>query len=123
LLGRVLITRNQFLEAVDTMHTMGPENVILSLGSRGAIAVREGVFECCRRVWTWCLPSVRGDALSAAFVWSMEKKNRSTESLRWGVAGNRIRQTTGLNFAPFDQTRAMFKLWKCGHRVRAAATS
>jgi len=45
-LGRALITRNQYLEAVDAMHAMGPENVILSLGARGAVgACAEGVFE------------------------------------------------------------------------------
>ena len=38
LLGTVLITKSQFIEAVDRMRAMGAESVILSLGSRGAIA-------------------------------------------------------------------------------------
>ena len=46
LLGRALITRSQFLDAVDRMQAMGPESVILSLGSRGAIGSGpDGVFE------------------------------------------------------------------------------
>ena len=112
LLGRVLITRNQFLEAVDTMHAMGPENVILSLGARGAVgACAEGVFEVLPPRVDVVSPIGAGDALSAAFVWSMEKKKSFAESLRWGVAaGTASAKLPGLNFAPFDQTRAMFKL-------------
>ncbi len=46
LLGRALLTRTQFLEAVDRLQAMGPESVILSLGSRGAIGSGpDGVFE------------------------------------------------------------------------------
>ena len=37
LLSTVLITRNHFLEAVRRIRRMGPEAVVLSLGSRGAV--------------------------------------------------------------------------------------
>ena len=75
LLGRALITRTQFLEAVDRIQGMGPESVILSLGSRGAIGSGpEGVFEALPpRIDALC-PIGAGDAMAAAFVWSMEKK-------------------------------------------------
>jgi len=125
LLGRALITRNQCLEAVDSMHGMGPENVILSLGSRGAVgACAEGVFEVLPpRVDVVC-PIGSGDALGAAFVWSMEKKKSFSESVRWGVAaGSASAKLPGLNFAPFDQTRAMFKLVEVRPPRPAAATS
>jgi 6-phosphofructokinase 2 len=111
LLGRALITRNQCFEAVDALHAMGPENVILSLGSRGAVgASAEGVFEVIPpRVDVLC-PIGSGDALGAAFVWSMEKKKSFAEALRWGVAaGTASAKLPGLNFAPFDQTRAIYK--------------
>lgn len=111
LLGRALITRNQCMDAVDAMHAMGPENVILSLGARGAMgACSEGVFEALPpRVDVLC-PIGSGDALGAAFVWSMEKKKSFAESLRWGVAaGTASAKLPGLNFAPFDQTRTIFK--------------
>ena len=111
LLGRVLITRNQCLEAVDAMHAMGPENVILSLGARGAVgAFAEGVFEVVPPRIDVVSPIGAGDALGAAFVWSMEKKKSFAESLRWGVAaGTASAKLPGLHFAPFDQTRAVYK--------------
>jgi len=37
LLGRAIITRTQSLDALDRIQKMGPESVILSLGSRGAM--------------------------------------------------------------------------------------
>ncbi|HEY2860095.1 MAG TPA: hexose kinase, partial [Terracidiphilus sp.] len=44
LLGRAIITRSQSLEAMDRIRAMGPEMVILSMGSRGALgASQEGV--------------------------------------------------------------------------------
>jgi len=46
LLGRTLLTRTHYLEAAERIRTMGPESVVLSLGSRGAVgAFREGIFE------------------------------------------------------------------------------
>ena len=46
LLGRALMTRSQFLEAVDRIQAMGAESVVLSLGSRGAIGSGpEGIVE------------------------------------------------------------------------------
>ena len=87
LLSRAIITRGQSLEAVDEMQAMGPETVILSLGARGAIGSSpEGVFEALPpRIEALC-PIGAGDALGAAFAWSMEKKKSFEEALRWGVA-------------------------------------
>ena len=46
LLGRAIITRSQSLEAVKRIHDMGPEIVILSLGSKGALAAsKDGILE------------------------------------------------------------------------------
>src|SRR5438045_6657754 len=41
LLNRALITRTHFFEAAERLHAMGAERVLLSLGSRGAVA-RDG---------------------------------------------------------------------------------
>jgi len=38
LLNRALITRNHFFDAADKIHAMGAASVLLSLGSRGAVA-------------------------------------------------------------------------------------
>jgi 1-phosphofructokinase family hexose kinase len=111
LLSRALITRGQFLEAVDVMQAMGPENVILSLGARGAIGSSpEGVFEAIPpRIEALC-PIGAGDALGAAFAWSMEKKKSFSEALRWGVAsGTAAAKLPGLSFPTFNDTRAVYK--------------
>ena len=42
LLTRPLVTRNHFLDAVARIRAMGPEMVVLSLGSRGALGAMEG---------------------------------------------------------------------------------
>jgi 6-phosphofructokinase 2 len=111
LLGRALITRGQFLEAVNLMQAMGPEWVILSLGARGAIGSSpDGIFEALPpRVDALC-PIGAGDALAAAFAWSMEKKKSFADSLRWGVAaGTASAKLPGMAFATLDQTKAVYK--------------
>jgi 6-phosphofructokinase 2 len=111
LLSRALITRGQCLEAVDVMQAMGPESVILSLGARGAIGSSpEGVFEALPpRIEALC-PIGAGDALGAAFAWSMEKKKPFSEALRWGVAtGTAAAKLPGLTFPTFNDTRAVYK--------------
>ena len=37
MLSRALLTRGHFVEAAKRIRQMGPENVVLSLGSRGAL--------------------------------------------------------------------------------------
>jgi len=111
LLGRALLTRTQFLEAVDRLQAMGSEFVILSLGSRGAIGSGpEGVFEALApRVEALC-PIGAGDSLAAAFVWAMDKKKAFYEALRWGVAaGTASAALPGLAFPTIEQTRAIYK--------------
>jgi len=111
LLGRALITRAQFQEAVERMKAMGPEAVILSLGSRGAIgSSSEGVFEVIPpRVETLC-PIGAGDALAAAFTWSMDKGKSFAESMRWGVAaGTAMASLPGIKFPTLQQTRTIYK--------------
>jgi len=111
LLTRAIITRGQSLEAVDVMQAMGPECVILSLGARGAIGSSpEGVFEAIPpRIEALC-PIGAGDALGAAFAWSMEKKKSFAEALRWGVAtGTAAAKMPGLSFPTFGDARAVYK--------------
>jgi 1-phosphofructokinase family hexose kinase len=112
LLGRALITRSQVLEAVSRIHAMGPEAVILSLGSRGAIgwSEEEGMFEAIPpRVDSLC-PIGAGDALAAAFVWSRDRGKTFPESLRWGVAaGTATASLPGIKFPTLQQARALYK--------------
>jgi 1-phosphofructokinase family hexose kinase len=111
LLGRALITRGQFLEALDRIQKMGSESVILSLGSRGAIGSGpEGVFEVLPPHIDALGPIGAGDSMAAAFTWSMEKKKSFAESLRWGVAaGTAKAMLPGMTFPTFEQTRAIYK--------------
>ena len=111
LLGRALLTRLQFLEAVNRLQAMGPEHVILSLGSRGAIGSGpDGVFEALPpRVDALC-PIGAGDSLAAAFVWAMDKKKAFYEALRWSVAaGTASAALPGIAFPTMEQTRAIYK--------------
>lgn len=110
LLGRALITRAHFHEAAGRIHEMGAECVILSLGSRGAVAARGGsVWEILPpRVDAVC-PIGSGDALNAAFIWAMKRNDDFMDAVRWGVAaGSASARLPGLEFASLEQTRQMY---------------
>ncbi|MBZ5676027.1 MAG: 1-phosphofructokinase family hexose kinase [Acidobacteriia bacterium] len=111
LLGRAIITRSQSLEAVKRIHEMGPEAVILSLGSKGALAAHsDGILEALPpRVEALC-PIGAGDALAAAFVWAIEKKKPFADAVRWAVAaGTATASLPGMSFPTLEQTRAIYK--------------
>lgn len=112
LLGRVLLTRAHFFEAADRIRAMGAESAILSLGARGAVAaVSAGklIEVIPPRVDALC-PIGSGDALAAAFVWSMTRKQDFAEALRWGVAaGTASARLPGVSFASLEQTREIYR--------------
>jgi 1-phosphofructokinase family hexose kinase len=111
LLGRALLTRNQYLEAAERVRAMGAENVVLSLGSRGAIgAFADGLYEALPpRIDAVC-PIGAGDALTAAYVWAMRRKPNAAEALRWGVAaGTASAHLPGMKFANLEQTQDVYK--------------
>lgn len=111
LLGRMLLTRTNYLEAAQRLRTMGPESVVLSLGSRGAVgAFEDGILEALPpRVDAVC-PIGAGDALAATYVWSMRRKPNPAEALRWAVAaGTASARLPGMTFASLEQTREMFQ--------------
>lgn len=90
---------------------MGAQSAILSLGSRGVIATdgREIVEAIPPRVDAVC-PIGAGDALAAAFTWSMVKKRTFADSLRWAVAaGTASAELPGMNFASLEQTKQMYR--------------
>src|SRR5436190_24218960 len=66
LLGRAIITRSESLEHVKRIHDTGPEAVILSLGSKGALASSaEGILEAVPPRIEALSPIGAGDALAA----------------------------------------------------------
>lgn len=111
LLGRVLLTRNHFIDAATRIRDHGAEAVVLSLGSRGAVGSFEGrLYEALPpRVDAVC-PIGAGDALAAAFVWAMTQTKDFPDAIRWGVAaGTASTKLPGLAFASLEQTRAVYQ--------------
>lgn len=112
LLGRTLLTRTHYLEAAEQIRAMGPQTVLLSLGSRGAVgAFADGLMEAVPpRVDAVC-PIGAGDALTAGYTWAIERKKKPPEALRWGVAaGTASARLPGITFASLEQTQDMFNL-------------
>ncbi len=111
LLGRTLLTRTHYLEAAERIRSMGPESVVLSLGSRGAVgAYSDGLLEAMPpRIDAVC-PIGAGDALSAAYAWSMRKKGNHAEALRWAVAaGTASARLAGMQMANLAQTEEIYR--------------
>ncbi len=111
LLNTALITRSQFLEAAERICSMGPEAVVLSLGSRGAVgASNNGLIEVVPPQVPAVCPIGSGDALAAAFVWAMAEGRNFAEALRWGVAaGTASARLPGVRFASLDETREIYQ--------------
>jgi 1-phosphofructokinase family hexose kinase len=111
LLNRALITRTHLLDAVQRLHAMGAESVLMSLGSRGAIAknAEETIEAIPPRIDAVC-PIGAGDALAAAFVWAMDRNRSFVEAVRWGVAaGTASAKLPGITFATLEQTKAVYE--------------
>jgi 1-phosphofructokinase family hexose kinase len=111
LLGRALLMRTHHLEAAERIRSMGAECVVLSLGSRGAVAAfRDGLIEAVPpRIDALC-PIGSGDALTAAYVWATQSKSNQVDALRWAVAaGTASARLPGISFATLAQTEEVYK--------------
>jgi 6-phosphofructokinase 2 len=112
LLNTALITRSQLIDAVQRIKTLGAKSVVLSLGSRGAVAATssEGVLEISPPVVDALCPIGAGDAMSAAIVWSLEQGDSLGEALRWGVAaGTASALLPGIELANLEQTKEIYR--------------
>lgn len=111
LLNRALITRAHFIEAATRIKAMGAESVLLSLGSRGVVAVKDGqLMEVMPPRIEAVSPLGAGDALAAAFVWAMTKKKDFADCARWGVAaGTASALLPGFQFADLEQAKEIYK--------------
>lgn len=111
LLDRALITRAHFTDAARRIREMGAQSVILSLGARGAVGVAATgeVFEAIPpRIEAIC-PIGAGDALAAAFVWSLDGGSGFSEALRWGVAaGTASARLPGVSFPTLEQAQEIY---------------
>ena len=111
LLNRALITRAHFLEAAARIKAMGPETVLISLGSRGAIATdgHRVVEALAPRIDTGS-PIGAGDAMAAAYVWAITKKKDFPDAVRWSVAeGTASAKLPGMNSGTLEQAKAVYK--------------
>jgi 1-phosphofructokinase family hexose kinase len=111
LLGRALLTRSHFVEAVQRIRDMGARHVVLSLGARGAVGChgKQVVEVIPPRVDAVC-PIGAGDAMAAAFAWAMSKGKDFADSLRWGVAaGTASAMLPGISFATLEQTKGIHR--------------
>jgi fructose-1-phosphate kinase PfkB-like protein len=90
---------------------MGAQSVVLSLGARGALASDSdghALEVVPPRVDALC-PIGAGDALAAAFVWSLSQGRDFAEAVRWGVAaGTASARLPGVSFASLEQTREIY---------------
>jgi 1-phosphofructokinase family hexose kinase len=111
LLNRALLTRAHFVEAATRIKAMGAEQVLLSLGSRGVVAVNNNqLVEVLPPRIEAVSPLGAGDALAAAFVWAATKKKDFVDCVRWGVAaGTASTKLPGLEFANLEQTKEIYK--------------
>ena len=111
LLGQTLLTRTHYLEAAERIRQLGPESVVLTLGSRGAVgAFADGLMEALPpRIDAVC-PIGAGDALMAAYAWARERRASAADALRWGVAaGTSSARLPGMNFARLAQAREIYR--------------
>jgi fructose-1-phosphate kinase PfkB-like protein len=111
LLSRALLTRTHFVDAVQRIRAMGPECVLLSLGSRGAIAAfDDAVVEAVPpRVDAVC-PIGAGDAMAAAYTWAMSEGKPREDALRWAVAaGTATARLPGMQFASKVQSEEVYR--------------
>lgn len=110
LLNRALITQAHFKNAASRMVAMGAESVILSLGSRGAVAAnKDTVISAAAPSIDAVCPIGAGDALAAAFVWALAEGKPFEEAVKWGVAaGTASAALPGISFPTLAQTEKMY---------------
>lgn len=109
LLNTALITRSHFAASARRILEMGPESVLLSVGSRGAVlATADGTWEIEPPRVDAVAPVGAGDAMAAAFVWAMSEGMEITEAARWGVAeGTASATKPGLSFANREEAATL----------------
>ena len=109
LLGRSLLSEADAFQAADDIRRLGARRVILSMGSKGAVASwEEGRLRAVPPSIQTGSPIGAGDVLGAACVWALDKGESFPEAFAWGVAAATVASSLpGLQFGPLDQVRAM----------------
>lgn len=111
LLDRPLLSPTQVASAARAIQHMGPERVIVSLGSQGAVAAWEnGLLRAVPpAVQTGC-PIGSGDVLAAVCVWALSRKRLFPEAFGLAVAAaTAAAAKPGLSFASIEEAETMRK--------------
>jgi 1-phosphofructokinase family hexose kinase len=123
LLNRALLTHSHFHDAALRIRAMGAETVVLSLGSRGAVAAfarKKTVEAVPPRLESVC-PIGSGDALAAAYVWALEEGKTKEDALRWGTAAaTASAHLPGMNFAGRKESERVYQEVEIRRRDEAA---
>ncbi len=109
LLGRSLLAEAEAAQAADDIRRMGAQRVILSMGSKGAVASWEdGRLRVVPPSIQTGSPIGAGDVLGAACVWALDKGEPFPEAFAWGVAAATVASSLpGLQFGTLEQVREM----------------
>ena len=102
----------QCLQAAAEIASFGPDAVVLSLASRGAVAAfPDGFFEAIPPPIDAVCPIGAGDALTAAYAWRMSNgRSTAADALRWGVAaGTASALLPGMSYASLADTKGMYQ--------------
>lgn len=87
LTGMPVTSTEEIVAAARHAQTLGPRQIVVSLGKTGALAVRGD------DVWSVAAPRIQeqnpigaGDSLVAGLVWALAQEQPLADALRWGVA-------------------------------------
>ena len=111
LLDRTLLSQTQTAQAADEMRRMGPDRLILSLGSQGAVAAwEEGLLRAVPPAIQSGCPLGAGDVLGATCIWALSGNQPFPEAFRWAAAAATAASgKPGLNFASLEEVEQMRK--------------
>jgi len=109
LLGRGLLSEFDFLKAAEELHAMGPENLILSLGAQGAVAVTtEGRWRATTEPVSGGSPIGAGDVLGATTIFALDQGDSFQDAFRLGVAAGMVAASRpGLGSGSLEDVRAV----------------
>lgn len=109
LLGRGLLSEYDFLKAADQLRVMGPENVVLSLGAQGAVAVTtEGQWRATTQPVSGGSPIGAGDVLGATMIFALQQGESYLDAFRLGVAAGMVAASRpGLGSGSLADVRAV----------------
>lgn len=87
LTGDRVASPDEARDAIGKIHTLGPQNVVISLGQGGALySDGQSVWQAEPPIIEERNPIGAGDALVAGLVWGLSRGHSPPAVLRWGVA-------------------------------------